>query len=226
MKDDLETIMKKIPLFSRAGEEALKCAAKGAVVKKLLPQHVYKTPFDRCSCISYVITGTLSIQGAYTDDRELVMRQVHEGETFGEVIALSQEHYPGWITAIEQTELLEIPRSIVLDMCKDKQVLEGLLEDISRKVIYLSRRIHLLSGGDTETRLKRWLLEQYRLQQHTDPVLSFTVTACAAEIGTTRETLSRLFSKLHKEGTITREHKTLTIHDMQWLEEDHDPRKR
>ena len=219
-QDRILHILKKIPLFAQASEETLLRVSRGAALKKLLPREVYKTAFQRCSDVSYVVTGTLSIQGSYEEDQVLVMRHVRSGETFGEIIAFSREYYPGWLTALAQTELLEIHRTAVIDACQDTQVLIKLLEDISEKAVYLSKRIHLLSGNSVETRLKRWLREQYRQQGRSDLIIQVSVTSLAHQLAASRETLSRLFSRLHKEGRIVREGTKLTILDIQWLEED------
>ncbi len=207
----------QVPLFEGLSESLLIRVAQGSAVVQLKNQEVYRTSHDQCRHVSYVFSGCLKIIRTMPSDQEMIMRQVKAGETFGEVIALSEGTYPGWLISAGITEILEIPVEQILELCEGKGFLKRLLQDISRKVIFLSTKIDILSVGRLEDRLRRYLLNLYEQESSLSFMLPVTKTELAGELGCTRESLSRIFSQLQEHSIITQHGRSITVIEEEWF---------
>lgn len=217
---NLKHLLQRHPLFQDLSDEALVEVCSKAAVVSLLSGEVLYTPHDRCRHVSFIVSGSLDILRNMADRQEIIMRKVLAGETLGEVTALSGSIYPGWIVSPKKSQVLEIPVECMFDLCSDRQFLTSLLKDISRKILHLTEKIDLLSGGSLEQRVRRYLLKLYEEQQSDHLVLTSPRSDLGNEFGCSRETLSRLFSKLEKQGIITQTSRSVTILQSDWLFEE------
>jgi|GEM_PF-553041 len=209
--------LKQISLFSELPEEMVMETARRAVSVKLEAQEVFRSPYHKCRNISCVLTGSLKIVREDKTEEETVIRHIGEGEVFGEAIAFTGKHYPGWFIAVGKTEILNVPIDELIDMCQYQHFLVCLLRAVYRKVDYLSQRIELLSGSTAGQKLRQYLLSLHEKQETSELMLPVTKTELAGELGCSRETLSRLLSKLQKEHIIAVKGRRISIQNRTWL---------
>ena len=209
--------LKYMPLLKDTDEETRFRLALLSSLKYLAAHEVLHASYDTCREVSYVVSGSLKIVRYTPNHRELVLRRVQAGETFGEVIALSRERYPGWLIALEPSQVLEIPIDEILSLCSDRIVREQLLFDISHKALALSRKIELLSAGSLRERLGLYLLDLCDNDNQTHLTLPMSVTELAGCLGCSREYLSRLFTILEDEGVLIQRGRKVNIRSMDLL---------
>lgn len=153
---------------------------------------------DECSNISIVKDGKVNIVSYTLEGKEIIYRQLNEGEMFGNnLIFSSHPIYRGDVVAktdgiifmIEKDKLLAI-------MMSNKNFLEAYLSEASDFSIELNKDIKLLTFNNAEDRVLYLLsLSKNRLEYN-------SVTDLAKRLFLTREATSRVLHKLEAEKLI------------------------
>lgn len=175
-------------------------------------QTIY-TPYEMITKTTYIVKGRLKLVRNLSDGREMLIRRVMAGDSLGEVVSRAGAHYPGWLLAETDVELLEIPHRTIIELCQDSDFLYAYLDGIAERTRYLVSRLTLLSIQPIDRRLAHYLLEndtEFREYE--------SVTKLASILGCTRETLSRILHSLAEEGSIELGYKRITIKDRSSLE--------
>lgn len=162
-----------------------------------------------------VLEGSVSVSLVSAQGRETVLRAIGPGEMFGELAAIDGEPRSADVVAAENTTLLVIPGATFTGLIGIEPVLSlWLARYLAQQVRYLTNRIYELSTMGVGPRLQAELL---RLAGQPDETGAAAITRVptqselAARIGTNRETVTREFSLLIKEGLVAREGKRIVV---------------
>lgn len=168
-----------------------------------------------------VIEGCVSVSLISAQGRETVLRAIGPGEMFGELAAIDGAPRSADVVAAENSTLLVIPGAAFVDLIGREPVLSlWLARYLAHQVRYLTNRIYELSTMGVGPRLQAELL---RLAGEPDVMGAATITRVptqaelAARIGTNRETVTREFSLLIREGLVVREGRRIVVPSVERL---------
>ena len=153
---------------------------------------------DECQNISIVKDGKVNIVSYTLEGKEIIYRQLNEGEMFGNnLIFSSHPNYRGDVVAKSDGILFMIEKDKLLSiMMSNKNFLEAYLSEASNFSIELNKDIKLLTFNNAEDRVLYLLsLSKNRLEYN-------SVTDLAKRLFLTREATSRALHKLEAEKLI------------------------
>lgn len=211
---DTQTILQRIPLFeniSDAGREAL---ADICLTKDVKKKEILFFEGDRGLSVYILVKGNVRLYKSDSDGKEIVIKVVKPGEMFGEVILFEQSAYPVNAAALQDSTLLLIPRHQFICLLEDEDFRNDIFRNLMQKLRFLADQIRHLTRHDVEERLFLFLKEQYGRKEEIRITLSKKDVAAA--VGATPETLSRLLSRLRKEGKLTWEEHRIIIPPAAW----------
>lgn len=148
------------------------------------------TPMENCTSLGFVKSGRLGLSRVLSSGKEILINSFLPGDLYAELIVFSGESYPGWLTALEDTSVIELDLNSLLQILQDQSILLSFLSGISQKVISLTNTIEILSQKTVKQKIAYYMLAL--------PDGSFTesITGLAARLGCSREALSRALSSL------------------------------
>ena len=156
---------------------------------------------EECAEVGFVSEGQMVISSYSYGGKEIVYSLIGPGAMFGNnLLYADDKRYKGNVVAKKKTTLYLIHKTSLMKLlAKNPRFLEFFLSTASNKVKDLNARVRLLSFQVLEERLM-FLIHENK------GVLPFSsITSLASELGAERETLSRLVSRLSREGTIRKE---------------------
>lgn len=170
-----------------------------------------------------VVEGCVSVSLVSAQGRETVLRAIGPGEIFGELAAIDGQPRSADVVASIASTLVVIPGVTFVALIEREPVLAlWLARYLSHQVRYLTNRIYELSTMGVGTRLQAELL---RLAGPSGADGGATIARIptqaelAARIGTNRETVTREFSLLVKEGLVVKEGRSIAIPSVRRLAE-------
>lgn len=159
--------------------------------------------------------GAVNVHRLGADGMEKVIHIFRQAQSFAEGALSGDGGYPASARAVENSELLFIPRAEFLSLIKTHAELAlRMIASMSQHLRLLVNAVEDLQGKDVETRLIHWLLKRCPLPRPTRPfeiALDVTKTVLAAELSTRNETLSRALARLRDAGQIAVEGKRIRI---------------
>ncbi|MBN1781854.1 Crp/Fnr family transcriptional regulator [bacterium] len=166
---------------------------------------------DRGSALYLCARGAVQLYKQAQDGQEIVIKVVRPGELFAEAILFEKDRYPVSAVALENSLVYMLPRMQFDCLLEDRDFRRDFMANIMGKLRYLTEQVQALTAFDVETRLFRFLDNQYEGKKTFKITLSKKDVAAA--IGTTPETLSRLLLRLKEEGKMEWKAKEVRIKD-------------
>lgn len=153
-----------------------------------------------CEYVGIIRKGNIHIISYLPDGKEIIYNTLKDNEIFGNnLIFSSDRRYKGNIVAKSDCEIVLIRKDDLLDIIETNRafLLEylNIQSDFSKK---LNNTIKLLSISDAK---ERFLFYMY---SHQNKVKYESVTELSKRLFLKRETLSRILSRLEKDGVIYR----------------------
>ena len=175
------------------------------------------------SSVFFVLSGTVSVINYTTSGRAITHATLCSGNIFGEMAAIDCGPRAAWVLAVDDCKLLKIPGSIFINLAErnHKFSLE-LLRKLSANLREANDRALDFFSLDAE---QRACLELVRMAKP-DPLRpnSYLVNQMPTQanfatlIGSSRETVSRIMSRLKNESVINISARGLEILDKKQLE--------
>lgn len=171
----------------------------------------------------YVVRqGAVNVHRVGADGVEKVIHVFRTGQSFAEGALASEGGYPASARAVEDSDLLFVPRAEFLALIRSHaDIALRMISSMSQHLRLLVNALEDLQGKDVETRLINWLLKrcpQPRKDAPLEIALDVTKTVLASELSTRNETLSRALAKLRDAGHIAVEGKRITVLSPQRLD--------
>lgn len=153
---------------------------------------------DICQQVGQLISGQLLIRSYLVDGQEIIYLRLMPGDFFGHNLIFSNDkHYRGDIVAATDAEVLFFDKTVFIKKIQtDEHFLNIYLEKQVNELKELHHKHRLL----TISKLKERFL--YLLAYQGGELESDSVGTLAKELAVSRESLSRLLSKLDKDGLI------------------------
>lgn len=162
---------------------------------------------ETCDCIGVILKGNISISTYSLNGNEIIYNSLNVGEIFGNNLVFSNDpKYKGSIIAKEDSEIALIYKKELLEILQNnKQFLVKYLEIQSNFGKTLNSKFKLLTMDSVEDKLF------FYLSSNGGEIEINSITYLADILYAKRETISRLISRLVKEGRIIRNGKKISI---------------
>lgn len=156
----------------------------------------------------YVVnTGRVKIFKLSLEGKEQTLHLLGPGEPFGEVPVFAGTRFPASAEALEETRLLYFPREAFVALIQKTPALAlNMLAVLSLRLHKFTVLVEDLSLKEVPGRLAAYLLYLSEQQRGAAALaLNVTKSQLASLLGTIPETLSRIITRMSKEGIIASE---------------------
>lgn len=168
-----------------------------------------------------VASGKVKIFKTSLEGKEQILHIFGPGEPFGEVPVFHGDPFPANAETLTEAELLFFPRTEFVGLVSANPSLAlNMLAMLALRLRRFTTQIENLSLKEVPGRLAFYLLYLTEEQERSDRVvLDIPKGQLASLLGTSSETLSRIFAKMTEEGLIRVEGKTIDLLDIERLKE-------
>jgi CRP/FNR family transcriptional regulator len=166
-----------------------------------------------------VKSGRVKVFKVSGDGKEQILHIFSRGDHFAEVPALDGDCFPASAAAIEKSEVLFFPRQSFLQLLEKQPTMAiNMLKSFARHLRQFSQLVDNIALREVPARLATYLLSLSEQLDGAETVeLDLAKGELAARLGTIPETLSRVFSKLSRQGAIKVDGSTVKLLDRQRL---------
>lgn len=175
---------------------------------------------DECDSIGFIIKGEIEIQRIYYSGKSITLNKFYQGDVFGEALVFSSHStYPATIMAVKPCNIVFIKKEDILNLClKDKHLLENFMSLLSDKLFILNSKIKSLSFKTVREKVVNYILSKVQDPNNLVVELKDSKESISNYIGIPRPSFSRELIKLREEGFIEFDRKTITILNIERLE--------
>jgi CRP/FNR family cyclic AMP-dependent transcriptional regulator len=166
-----------------------------------------------------VVSGAVRVTSYAASGQQTTFRDVHEGDSFGELAAIDGRPRSADVIAIADSLLASLTPGVFRNLLRDQPtVAEGVLARMCSLVRQLSERLVDLSTLDVQSRLTAELLELARAGRNEGNVATIDPAPrhadLASRISTYREQVTRELSALARAGILERAGRALIVRDV------------
>ena len=229
MRDAVETVLRKTPLFANLTEGEMQALAGRATRKRFQKNEQLFAEGDPCTGRYLVAAGKIRIFKLSPSGREQILAVEGPGSSFAELPVFDGGNYPAAASALEDAEVLFVSRKDFQNFCREHP-------DVALKVIAvvgarLRRLVGIIEELSFTTVRQRLIAVILRLARasHTRSKegvhieLEKSHQDLAAELGTVRELVSRNLSRLEAEGFLNVEGRKIIVKDLPGLRREQTP---
>lgn len=168
-----------------------------------------------------VASGKVKIFKMSFDGKEQILHIFGPGEPFGEVPVFHGNPFPANAETLTEADIFFFPRAEFVALISATPSLAlNMLAVLALRLRRFATQIENLSLKEVPGRLASYLCYLMEEQQRQDKVvLDIPKGQLASLLGTSSETLSRIFNKMSEEGLIRVEGKTIFLLDSEGLKE-------
>lgn len=162
---------------------------------------------DEVTQLGIVLAGAITATRHSPTGDDVVMAQMGSGGLFADVLSGGGIKSPVTITAAADCAILYLPYRALLSPSPTAgpahwQLLQNLVEGISRKYFALDHRVELLSCKSLRGRLVLWLLAEREAAGADSFTSPLTQAQLAATLNCERSALSRELGRMRREGLL------------------------
>ena len=166
-----------------------------------------------------VISGRVKIFKLSADGKEQILHTFGSGEPFAEAAVFVGARFPAHAQALEASQIFFFPRQAFTLLIQENPALAmNMMAALSVRLKKFAHLIESLSLKEVPGRLAVHLLLLAEEQERDEVHLDLTKTHLASLLGTIPETLSRILTKMSKQGLIATNGPFITILDRDSLE--------
>jgi CRP-like cAMP-binding protein len=177
---------------------------------------------DPGNSLFMVASGSVKICLRSEDGREVVLTRHGPGEHFGDLALFDGEPRSADAIALEQSELLILPRELFLQFIHgNPEAALRLLTTLAGWIRRLTETVHDAAFLDVPGRLARTLLRLTASQAGGEPVATtprMTQNDLAAMVGATRESINKWLGFYERQGLIRRDKGSIAVLSREELE--------
>jgi CRP/FNR family transcriptional regulator, dissimilatory nitrate respiration regulator len=216
---EVKQFLRHTPIFQDVLDEQLQALANIAIPQTYKKGETIFLEGDEGTGFFIVKSGRIKVFKVAHNGKEQILHIFGAEEHFAEVPAFDGGDFPASAAALENAEVVFIPRAAFLMVLQQHPTLAiAILGTFARHLRKLTHLVDSLSFQEVPERLAKYLLNLSHRQGNTDIVeLDLPKGQLAALLGTIPETLSRSFYKLSQEGMIAINGTTIHLCDRQQL---------
>lgn len=177
---------------------------------------------EECNSLGLILDGQVEVQRIYLSGKHIVLKRMTAGEVFGEAIIFSKiNKYPATIISMSKSNVAFIRKEDIIQLCiLEESILKNFISLLSDKIFILNNKIKNISFKTVKQKVINYILEQMHEQKSSTIVLKANKEQISALIGIPRPSLSRELMKLRDEEIIDFDKNTITICNIDALEEE------
>ena len=218
---EIARLVANIPLFEDLPDDQHRDLASIALVKSFDRGKTIFSEGDPGTGFYVVVSGRVKIYKLSADGKEQILHIFGGGEPFGEVPVFEGRRFPAHAVALDETRCLFFPRPAFIDLISGNPSLSlNMLAVLSRRLRRFTVLVDDLSLKEVPGRLAAHLLYlSDRNEGANDLELDVPKGQLAGMLGTIPETLSRILTKMVKQGLIESDGPHIRIVDREGLME-------
>ena len=168
-----------------------------------------------------VMEGLVKIYKLSMEGKEQILHIFGPGEPFAEAAVFTGSSFPAHALALEKSRVIFVPRASFLKLIEENPSLAmNMMAALSMRLKKFTHMIEDLSLKEVPGRLAAHILYLSEQQDNSDSVrLNIGKAQLASLLGTIPETLSRILTKLGKQGLLSTEGPVISILDRDGLED-------
>ncbi len=207
--------LKEVPLFSGLSEEQLTKIKQISITKNYLKGEVIFNPGKKGEHFFVLKSGKVKIFKT-AKGKEQIIKVFDKPALFGEAASFTGKNFPAWAEAIEDSEILIIPRDKFLELLKkDPEIGMNLLSVMAQRLIHLTNVIESLSLKNALSKVATYILR--KSEEINEAEIPFSTGMASMELGLTKETVSRMLGKLKDLGIIEKTKNRVKIKNVKAL---------
>ncbi|CAN5807137.1 Crp/Fnr family transcriptional regulator [soil metagenome] len=215
--------LRRLPLFRELSGASLTTIAERSVFRSVRRDTIIFRRGEPCRGLYIVIRGLVRVYRASPDGREQTLHTQGPGQPLAEVPLFDGGPYPATARSVDDSRLLFLPLDDFQWLYRNHpEIADATIHELGRRLRRMVGLVEKISLRDVPARVALTLLEHAeRSGEMTDGVsfeLGRTHEQLAAELATTRESVSRAMSRLQKEGLIVRTGSRFSIPSVAGLE--------
>lgn len=220
-QEDAHQCLRRCMLFSRLDEGPFEQILNNTRSVSLAENAVLFEQHQPAQEIFLLRSGQIKLALVSPDGHEKVVDLVSPGMSFAEAVMFSgSKSYPVTATALVRSEVWCVDAGTYAGILRQStDACFAVMEQISRRLHWQIAELDRLTLHNAAFRLVAYLLDQVpSTHLHTAEVqLDIPKHVLASRLSITPETLSRTFSRLHRDGSIDIVDNTVRIHDIDRL---------
>ncbi len=196
--------IKNVPLFEGLPQHHLEDLAGIVVDQNFGRGETIFSEGDEGRGFYVVVSGRVKIFKLSFDGKEQILHIFGPGEPFGEVAVFAGWRFPAHAQALEKTRVFFFPRDAFVDLIKRHPTLSlNMLAILSMRLRKFTHLVEDLSLKEVPGRLAAYLLYlRERKGGGNSFELDISKSQLASLLGTIPETVSRIFTKMNKQGIL------------------------
>jgi CRP/FNR family transcriptional regulator len=209
-------LLRKIPLFKELSDKQLKELSQIAILKRYSKNQEIFNPNQKGEFFFILKSGKVKVFKT-SKGKEQIIRVFDSPTLFGEAASFTGKNFPAWAEAIEDSEVLLIPRKSLIELMKrDPEIGMKLMAVMAQRLIYLTGVIESLSLKSALSKLSSYIYRKFCEQGEE---FNFSTNLAAMELGLTKETVSRMLTKLKELGVIEKSRNRVKVRKPSALKE-------
>ena len=215
--------LRNVPLFEELSLDNLAAINQVTIERRYKKNETIFCEGEPGAGFHYVKSGKIKIVKLSTDGREHIINILGPGEVFAEVLLFNKGDYPATAVALEEACVGIIKNSELEHVVVSQpQIALNIIRVLSKKLQYVQVKIKSLAFSDSHAKIAQTVESlARRYGEATDRGLEVVVDMTRQEVanmaGTTRETVSRVFSIMKKDGVLDADERRIVIIDMAGL---------
>lgn len=204
-----QQFLKKIALFHELPKESLNLFDKRVHKKKYKKGEQIISEFEEAQSIFFVKSGIVKLTKQDENGKEMIVCIRREGELFAEACLFNDSiYYPATATMIQSGEIFYLnSEDMEQELMMSPELAVIIIRHMSKNLTYMTSMLRDLALLDVYTKTIRTigrLVEQFEMNkcQQTNIEIPLTVQEFAHIIGASRESVSRVFSNLKRDGVL------------------------
>jgi len=197
---DILTFLRETPLLAGFDDAFTAELARRCRLRRLQKGEILFLQADRADAAYLVRSGSISLFLTNLDGRELVVNEMRPGDVFGELAMLTDMSRSTAAIARLTTEVVVIPREVLLAVLDaEPRLARRLLEIVALRLYSSSYRESSLAFLDAETRLANLLLQLDTESSDLGYVI-ISQSELAQRLGLARQTVANILGKWRRFG--------------------------
>jgi len=175
---------------------------------------------DECTSLGIIVSGSVKAERLLASGKTITLDTLGRGASFGEALIFAdQNRYPATIQSMEDTQVLYLSRSDVIELCRESDIfLSNFSRLLSNRLLMLNRKVKSLSLTTLRQRVVNYLLEEYQRQKSNQLTIHLARHELANLLGMPRPSLSRELADLQSDGLIQFDRKMINLLSIEELE--------
>jgi CRP-like cAMP-binding protein len=205
---EVETILRKTPVFQRLSPPDLHTVAQAAAVRRYDRGEILFEQDGPSDAFYTIASGRVKIFKMLPTGKDVILEVFGKGDPLGAVAAYDGRPFPASAMALEDTVCVVIPRPAFFRLLEaHPSLVRGLMLGMTMRLVELTNRIAELSGTRIEPRFARLFLklaaDMGRPERGgTFIPLTLSRQELADMTGTTIETAIRIMSRWNKDAIV------------------------